>query len=276
MQWIRRPRTGVTEGLFVRPTAIYALIAGIVGIGASWIMIRVPLIQHLHENVIFSLDPSPERAYAYGRKHFDEADASSYDLDRAGRFFSLAAQKDPSLPYVYHELARLAFLRGDFNQALALIDIQIVNQGDTTPNSYYVRGLIEGYMGRYDDSINDYKHFLRFDPNDWAGINDCAWVLLKANRYQEAADMTTKALQLFPNNPWLLSTNATARYRLGDVVGAKDSIAKASIAAADLTSGQWSHAYPGNDPAIASDGVAALRSAIAANLALIEASSTSR
>ncbi len=222
--------------------------------------------ENLYEDVSYSLSPTAARAYAYGVAHFDAANSSQYDINRASYFFNLALAKDPTLPYIYHELARIAFLRGNFNQAMADINQQIANQGDKTPNSYYVRGLIEGYMGDYAASVKDYEYFLRFDPHDWAAMNDEAWVLLKAKRYKEALAITGRGIAEAPSNPWLLNSNATALYELGHYKDALAIAKRASVAVANLTDAQWSHAYPGNDPRIANEGVTSFKSAIEENI----------
>ena len=91
-------------------------------------------------------------------------------MNRAEIFFQRAVQLDPHLPYVFHQLGRIAFLEGDFNLALSYINTQIDLEGSTTPNSYYMRGLIEGYMGDYTDAETDYVHYLKYDPIDWAAV----------------------------------------------------------------------------------------------------------
>lgn len=236
--------------------------------------LREPLIL-AYEDVSFALAPSAERAYQYGERHFGESEDSNYDIDRAKYFLSWAAQKDPDALYVYHELARIEFLQGNFTEALRLINIQIARHGTDTPNSFYIRGLIEGYVGMYEESAADYKYFLQFDPHNWAAANDCAWVLLKAGKVQEAADITSKALLDDPNNPWLLNTNATALYEIGKVSLAKERITHAQNAVTTLTDAEWSHAYPGNDPLIAPQGVAAFKEAVQSNYAhILSASAT--
>jgi tetratricopeptide (TPR) repeat protein len=223
-----------------------------------------------YEDISFAIFPSANLAFYYGEAHFSASTPAAYDINRAEYFFEKAAVLDPQLPYVHHELARIAFLRGDFVTALAQIDQQIALEGDKTPKSYYVRGLIEGYAGDYADSANDYEHFLQFDPHDWAGINDYSWVLLKAGRIRDAAATTAGGLMYFPDNPWLLNTNATALYDLGDYRAAHDQIEKALAAVTVLSPSGWSQAYPGNDPAIAAEGVAAFQKAVAANAQTID------
>lgn len=228
------------------------------------------LIRDLYEDASFALAPSAARAYLYGERHFNARNPHEYDIARAANFFYEAEKLDPSLLYVHHELARVYFLRGDFGDALMQIDTQIAEHGDKTPNSYYVRGLIEGYMGDYADSAKDYEHFLKFDPHDWAGINDYAWVLLKAERAKDAEAATAEGLKYFPSNPWLLNTNAIALYESGRMKKALAPAQAAVAAGAKLTEAEWLHAYPGNDPQIAGAGIAAFRAAAQANVHMIE------
>ena len=163
-----------------------------------------------------------------GSQYFDSGKARMYDIERAQILFDRALSRDPTIPFAHHQLARIAFLRGDFYSALRLIDAEIaLPGGPKSPSSYYIRGLIEGYMGAYNDSAHSYEEYLTFDPHNWAAINDYAWVLLKANRPKDAAGATASGLVLFPTNPWLLNTNATALYEVGDKEHARIQIMKA-------------------------------------------------
>src|SRR3989338_1539336 len=224
------------------------------------------LYRNTYESLMYRLFPSAERAFAYGERHFNARNASAYDVDRAAYFFGKAADSDPTFPYLYHELARIAFLKGDFEAAMALIDMQIAQMGDSAPNSYYIRALIEGYKGEYAASAKDYEYFLQFHPTNWAANNDYAWVLLKAGRAQEAKLATARALEWFPDNPWLLNTYATALYETREYTEALRAAQKASIAVAKLSESEWLQAYPGNDPRIANSGIAAFKKAVEDNI----------
>lgn len=222
---------------------------------------------YAYENVMFRVMPSAERAYTYGSKHFDAMHSDEYDLDRAEYFFDRAHALNPNLPYVQHQRARIAFLRSDFSRALRLINAELALPSEqVTPSSYYVRGLIEGYMGEYAAAAKDYETYLRSDPTNWAAANDLAWVLLKDNKPQEALAAIETVLPLWPENPWLLNSKATALFEIGRVEEARDAAALAVNAVARVTEAEWSRAYPGNDPLIAREGVAAFREAVAANM----------
>ena len=228
---------------------------------------------HISENILYFIHPTADRAFAYGENHFDDTNPQAYDINRAEFYFKLADAQNPRLPYVNHELARIAFLQGDFTTALAYINVQIEREGDTTPNSYYVRGLIEGFMGDYLDAERDYAHFLTFDPFDWAGINDYVWVLLKDKKPREADAQIAAVLPYAQNNPWLLNSDAIALFELGDTRTARSRIAQAAQAVSSLDSTQWSHAYPGNDPSVAPAGLAAFKAAVSANMHSIDSGS---
>ena len=251
-----------------RNTLLFAFLAVCMAVLALPTLYRQADI--VREEILYALDPSAERAFQYGARHFSSDDPARYDIDRAEHFFKLASLKDPTIPYLYHQRARISFLRGDFKRAMAQIDFQIQMHGDAAPNSYYVRGLIEGYMGEYADSARDYEYFLRFDPLNWATLNDYAWVLLKAERFLDAAEVAARGLIDFPDNPWLLNSYAIALFELHDYQNALSAAQKASVEVAKVSEAEWLHAYPGNDPKVGSQGLAVFRKAVADNMHTIE------
>lgn len=217
-----------------------------------------------YENLTYVSAPSAERAYTYGARHFDAQRAQDYDIARAEYFFNEVLARDPRYPYVQHQLARIAFLKGDFATALARIDAEIAT--NPNPSSYYVRGLIKGYMGDYDGAAQDYETYLKRDPNNWAAITDYAWVLLKANRPLDALNATDWGLASWPDNPWLLNGKATAHFELGQLELAYETAQAAQVAVARVTEADWLQAYPGNDPLIAREGIAAFKKAVGDNM----------
>jgi predicted Zn-dependent protease len=256
-------------------TIVLACIAFILLCVVAIRYLREPAIDW-YENVSLALYPSGDKAFNYGEQHFNSSRyPDDYDINRAEHLFLEAVRLDPSLLYVHHELARIYFLHSDYADAMTQIDVQIEEHGDATPNSYYIRGLIEAYSGDYTDSAADYAHFLPYDPNDWAPRNDYAWVLLKLNRAKDALSVLAGGLLEYPQNPWLLNSDATALYELGDIPEALAQAQKAQVALRSLTLSQWSDAYPGNDPAIAAQGLSAFKAAVAHNVQMISAANTS-
>ena len=213
----------------------------------------------MYETAALRLDPSAARAASYGDRHFDAQNLAAYDIERAEYFFGRALALDSRYPNLQHQLARIAFLRSDFGIALARINIELANNPQPSPSSYYVRGLIEGYMGLYDGAAKDYERYLQSDPNNWAALNDYAWVLLKVGRSADAAVATERGLGYFPDNAWLLNTSAIALYEIGDLPLARIRAEAATAASGAVTEEEWLLAYPGNDPKIAKDGIASLQ-----------------
>ena len=77
-------------------------------------------------------------------------------------------------------------------------------------------------------------------------------------------------LKYFPTNAWLLNSDAIALSKLGATSTAQIRINAAARAVDALTPDQWSHAYPGNDPGIAEEGLAAFRNAVMNNMHTID------
>lgn len=221
---------------------------------------------HAREDLMLAVSPSAARAYAYGIRHLDARHAVDYDFERAAMLFTKAHEMDPRHPYVYHALARIAFLRGDLDAALGYIDAQIRYHSDVTPASYYMRGLIKGFMKDYNGAADDYGTYLELDPTNWAAATDRAWVLLQAGRPHEALSTIDSVYDLWRTNPWILNMRATALYETGDFALARETALEAARAVAVVTEEEWLRAYPGNDPLVAADGILQFQEAVRSNV----------
>lgn len=220
--------------------------------------------------VAFQSPWTAAKAYEIGAYHFDARNPTAYDIAFAERLFNRALEHDPKYPFAHHQLARIEFLKGDFASALWHINREIEFSASPSPSSYYVRGLIEGFAGDYESAIKDYKYVIENTPPNWAGINDYAWVLLKAGHYEEARAITDEGLKLFVNNPWLLNSNAIARYELGDYEGALSQLQIAQPLVETISKEMWLKAYPGNDPQVASMGLKTFKDSVEENIHRIE------
>lgn len=223
-------------------------------------------LRGVYEDVAIRLFPSAERAFEYGHRHFDAGSGWAYDIDRAERMYHIAAELDGDLPYISHELARIAFLRGDFDAALGLIDRELAESPSPHPSSHYVRGLILGFMERYIEAAKSFETYLGYHPNNWAGVNDYAWVLLKDERPAEALAALENLLRKNQENAWLLNSAAIAAYELGEFEKARAYVERAYELVGGITREEWLTAYPGNDPRVASEGIGALKDAIAGTM----------
>lgn len=239
-------------------------------LGASVLIASQNEAAHIYfEKKMLQLFPSAERAYTYGQNHFSSS-RGAYNAEATEYFFIRTSILDPEHPYVLHELARVAFLKSNFSEALRLITTQIEKHGDTISSSFYVKGLIEGYMGRYDDAAKSYELFLKYQPKNWAALNDYAWVLLKAERFEEAHEAVEQGLKNFPDNPWLLNSGAIALGEMGDTKRALAEARAALSAFEKIGEKDWLIAYPGNDPKTAVDGLATFKKALLDNIHTLE------
>jgi tetratricopeptide (TPR) repeat protein len=229
---------------------------------------QIPMVQAattpVYEEVVLVVDPSAERAYEFANRHFDAAHPGLYNIERAERLYEKAYTRNPQLPHLQHQRARVAFLKGDFETALARINDEIAR--GASPSSYYVRGLIKGYMDDFASSAADYEAYLKSDPRNWAAINDYAWVLIKQGRSKDALIALDWGLIYWPENPWLLNSKATALFEMNRLDRAKEAVDLAAANVANVTEEAWMQAYPGNDPLIAKDGVEAFRKAVEENM----------
>jgi tetratricopeptide (TPR) repeat protein len=223
------------------------------------------LSSSVYEDLSLVFNPSAERAYEYGNRHFDAIHPDVFNIDRAEHLFKKAYEIDPSQPYVQHQLARIAFLKSDFNAALDLINAEIA-AGPPSLSSYYIRALIRGYMDDFAGSAADYEIYLKEDPRNWAAINDYAWVLIKQGRHKDALVALDWGLLHHVGNPWLLNSKATALFELGRIEPAKETIDLAARSVASVTEELWMQAYPGNDPLIAKEGVDTFKKSVEENM----------
>lgn len=244
-----------------------------VGVGALVFALYLsnphPFIR-VYEDANLFVRPSAERAVAYGDRYFN-ALSNEYDIARAERMYLKAMTIDPDARGVQHQIARIEFLRNNLPKALAHINREIELYGVENPNSYYIRALILGYMGRYMDAAADYETYFTLAPANWAGINDYAWVLLKADLPEAALAAVEWGLTEFPDNPWLLHNKVIALYELGRYEAALEVAIQAEEAVARITEVDWLTAYPGNDPKSATQGLASFQKAVRDNRVKVQA-----
>ncbi len=257
------PEPAATKWVVIAAVILFIAAFALVPSARGWAEGKLVVAE---EEVQLFLDPSAERAYGYAERHFDSADASTYDLRRARALYQEALALDSDFPHVRHQLARIAFLEENYTEALILINAEIDSNNEVSPSSYYIRGLIKGFAGDYDGAAKDYETFLKGNSKNWAAINDYAWVLIKGGRPLEALVALDWGLNFWPDNAWLLNNKATAHFELDQIDLAYEAAQRAEARVANVTEADWLQAYPGNDPLIASEGVLALQSAVASNM----------
>lgn len=247
------------------------LLAGTV-LGAVFMMAQDSLAAALWHRLslpraaMLLLDRDAALAFEIGGHYFG---GGAHDLSAAERAYRKARRIDPAMLGPRYQLARIAFLRGDFSHSLDLINEELLLHPDFV-RSYYVRGLIYGYTHDYRSAARDFERFLEWDPKSWAGHNDLAWVHFSDGDFVLAEEAARRGLAHHPDNPWLLLSRGTALLNLGRKQEAREVLGKAEASARKLTIADWGKAYPGNAPAVYARGLREMMGVIERNLSLAQ------
>lgn len=136
--------------------------------------------------------------------------------------------------------------------------------------SYYMYGLINGYIGDFDAATWGFSEFIQRDSFNWAGYNDLAWISFKQGDYTKTKEIATQGLQQAPGNPWLQNTLGTALLNLGEKEAAQRSLSAALISCNQMHPNDWGGAYPGNDPRLYDRGLREMCTTIRKNIAILD------
>jgi len=110
--------------------------------------------------------------------------------------------------------AELLTERKEYEEAMAVYDQALEN--DPNPDLLYARAMLAEKMGRLDILERDLKEIIRNDPNHAQALNALGYTLAdQTNRYQEAYDLIRKALDLSPDDFYILDSMGWVLYRMG-------------------------------------------------------------
>lgn len=256
-----------------------------VAVAIIWFLTPLPTLaaryvweQYRFAPVALALDRTDGRlALAIGNYYFGNqtaigtADERPYDLPLAEKAYGKAIKIDPSLSLAHYMRARIEFVRSDFFAALADLNATLARSPENKRPLYF-RGLTYAYRGQAGDlalAEQDFRAFVAWAPKEWAGYNDLAFVLAKEKKYADAAEVLKEAIATAKGgaqNPWLWDALGVMQLNLGKPSSAVASLAKAQTFAGSLTETSWQKAYPGNNPALAKEGVEALQKGVAKNV----------
>ena len=211
----------------------------------------------------------------YYFNHGDQADGK-YNLEKARQFFGEALEKNPEgNKLAWHQLGRIDFLEGEFDEAIYKFEKQIEYFGDQIPNVYYMLGLTYGYQARdtgyeiaWQNAEENFIKYLSYDPlSPWARV-DLGWIYFAQGKYELMVDLLEVGLTYHPDNPWLLNMYGLALLNTGEPDKARQYFIWAQSAADQLTIEEWGESYPGNDPDVWGRGLGEFREIIAKNIEL--------
>jgi tetratricopeptide (TPR) repeat protein len=209
---------------------------------------------------------NPDFTFALGDYFYGKG--GLYSPEFAEKYFKETIALDPEYPRAHYQLARVYFVIGKFSEARKEIQKEIALYPEYK-RSYYVKGLINGYTGRLNEAIADFKQFIEWKPDTWAGRNDLAWIYFQKGDFYNAYLAAEEGLLFSPNNPWLLNTVGISLKNMNNEEEALKAFEKALISSQTLTEQDWGAAYPGNDPSLYGVGLKNMKEVIEKNISLI-------
>ena len=121
------------------------------------------------------------------------------ELGKAELSFAEAAQVQPTNSGARYSLARVLFLAGRFEEALAAVaDAERLREPPARVN--FLRGRIEEERGRFNQALEAYRQALAANRDMVDALAGEASVLYKLGRYVESGSSAKAALRLQPDN----------------------------------------------------------------------------
>ncbi|MCZ7600176.1 MAG: tetratricopeptide repeat protein [Gammaproteobacteria bacterium] len=112
-------------------------------------------------------------------------------------------------------------------EAIELIDGALGEVPDD-PDLLYSRGLLAAELSRLDLHEKDMRRVIELDPNNAHAYNALGYTLAdQTERYEEAPELITRALELAPDDPFILDSMGWVQYRLGDLDQAEQYLRRA-------------------------------------------------
>lgn len=116
---------------------------------------------------------------------------------------------------------------GRLEEAIELIDGALGEVPDD-PDLLYSRGLLAAELSRLDLHEKDMRRVIELDPDNAHAYNALGYTLAdQTERYEEALDLITRALELAPDDPFILDSMGWVQYRLGDLDQAEQYLRRA-------------------------------------------------
>ncbi len=189
----------------------------------------------------------------------------SYNLAKARQAYGRVLTIDPAYPGANYQIGRTYFLVGD--HALALMYLS--EEERLRPEFgkvHYMKGLVYGYMKKFDEAGREFRAFIEFDSFNWAGYNDLAWVYFSQGYYEDAEAIAREGLARASGNPWLNNAIGVSLLAQGRGPEAALYFKDARTGFQNMTAAEWGGAYPGNSPDEHERGLAASLSAVERNI----------
>jgi tetratricopeptide (TPR) repeat protein len=121
---------------------------------------------------------------------------------------------DDALTLIQFE-AELLIDQKRFDQAMATYNRAIVKDPNNT-DLLYMRALLAEQLGHIDQLEQDLRQILKIDPNNVHALNALGYSLADlTDRYQEAYELIKKAMELRPDDYYILDSLGWVLYKMG-------------------------------------------------------------
>lgn len=105
---------------------------------------------------------------------------------------------------------------GKYEEAMAVYDSALEEVPENT-DLLYARSMVADKLGDYEASERDLRQILARDPNNAEALNALGYTLAdKTTRYDEAYELISRALELRPNDYFILDSMGWIKYKLGE------------------------------------------------------------
>ncbi len=134
-------------------------------------------------------------------------------LDHLGRIIVGSTAEQAQIYLVEEEMLRDA---GQMHQALKVLNAALIDIPDD-PGLLYARGLIAAQLKHLREHERDMRRLIQINPDNAHAYNALGYTLADESvRLDEALLLIEKAIELQPNDPFILDSLGWVHYRLGD------------------------------------------------------------
>lgn len=142
---------------------------------------------------------------------------SAGQADSANKRLNAARERFPDEAERFYLLeAEVLSKHQQLEQAETILN-EALSQYPSSTKLLYSRAMINEQLDRLDRLETDLKTILQYDPDNATALNALGYTLAdRTDRYPEALQLITKALQLKPEDPAIMDSMGWVQYRMGN------------------------------------------------------------
>lgn len=175
---------------------------------------------------------TPGEQFLQSRLRMATLQAQQGRLDEGRNTLQQVAQSQPGMSQSDRVLlviaeAQLLSSAGNIDAALALLDTRLAAQPDD-PDLLYESAMLAEKLGKNDILERNLRKLIRLKPDHAHAYNALGYSLAdRGERLDEAQSLIDRALELAPNDPFILDSKGWVLYRRGDQANAVDFLNRA-------------------------------------------------